>query len=555
MVVVPIALCASAIGSAANAQSAPPADVRGDTRVTVRPDARATVRAADVRVASEQERYLRALSVLVPVGRGDAPGDAPGAPTNGGRGPTTESWLIRPVIGERMLRALAALEGPWALDTTPVDGLRVHGAATDISFNSGLPSTLSDGPAWSGRGGNLRASGALLYSRGRVHVRVAPTFWVAQNVAFDLVPTAGDFPWSDATLPDNIDLPQRFGDASTARLDPGESTLELRFGYARLALTSAAAQLGPAPDHSLVMQGNAGGFPRLELGTPGGLRTRAGTFAAQVAWGRTAQTAWAPDRHTGARFTSYLMGTWRPSFAERVEVGMVRLLHRDWEHITARELFVPFGSVYSAVGGSYETGNDNQLASAFVNLRVPEAGLEFFGEFGKNDRSRDWRDQLQELDHNSAWLAGVQKVWRADAGRLWALNVTAVSGSIAPIIRFRPQAYFYEHGSITQGHTLRGQLLGTPLLQREGGAEVRLDRYDSAGRLGLTLRTRSLANERGEFVAPENVRQEWMAMLEMMRWTRTGAWSARVGGVADLGYSPVSGDAFSLHVGLGWARR
>ncbi len=511
--------------------------------------AQGVVRAEDVRVASEQERYLRALSVLAPATRGED-----GRSVDGDR-VWRESWSIRPLPAERMLRALAGLEGPWVLDTSRADGLRLYGAAADVSFNSGLPSYTADGPAWSGRGANIRASGTLLYSRGRLHVRVAPTFWAAQNSAFDLVPTTGDFPWSDATLPDNIDLPQRFGDASTARVDPGESTIALRFKYARLALTSAAAHLGPATDHSLIMQGNAGGFPRLVLGTPGGLRTRAGTFAAQVAWGRTAQTAWAPDRHTGSRFTSYLMGTWRPSFAERVEIGMVRLLHRDWEHITARELFVPFGSVYSAVGGSYVTHNDNQMASAFVNLRVPEAGLEFFGEFGKNDRSRDWRDQIQELDHNSAWLAGVQKVWRGDDKKLWALNVTAVSGSIAPIIRFRPQAYFYEHGSITQGHTLRGQLLGTPLLQREGGAELRLDRYDTRGRLGLILRTRSLPNQRGEFVAPENVRQEWMAMLEMMRWTAGGWWSARVGGVADLGYSPISGDAFSLHVGVGLGRR
>lgn len=514
---------------------------------------RAQVGPADVRVGSEAERYLRALAVLVPVDSTSARGD--GSPRDRA---APSSWAIRPVAGENMLRALARLDGPWSLDTTPrTSGFALHGAEADVSFNSGLPSYLSDGSAWSGRGANLRASGSILFDRGPLHVRVAPVAWAAQNTSFELLPTDGPFAWSDAAVGRNVDIPQRFGDGTVARLDAGESTIELRGRYVRLALTSAAAQLGPGTDHSLVMQGEAGGIPRLELGTPHGLRTKLGIFAGQVAWGRTPHTAWAPDRRTGALFTSYLIGTWRPAFVERLEVGMVRLTHRDWEHITARELFVPFGSIYSAkwVGGSYDTENDNQIASVFANLRVPEAGLEFFAEFGKNDRSTDWRDQAMELEHNSAWLVGAQRVWRGAEGRLWSLNVTGVSGSIAPITRFRGQTFFYEHGRMTQGHTLRGQLLGTPLLQREGGAEVRLDRYDASGRMGLILRTRSLPNERAEFVAPENVRQEWMAVLEMMRWTAAGSWSARLGGVADLGYSPVRGDAFSVHFGLGWTRR
>ena len=501
--------------------------------------AQGEVRADDLRVASDQERYLRALSVL-------APQDA------------VDSWTIRPVDGERMIRSLATLGGPWRLDARPSpDGLRLRGADAEFTANSGLPSFMPDGPAWSGRGTNLRASGTVTARRGRLRVRIAPMFWVAQNAAYDLVPTSGPFPWSDPALPRSVDIPQRFGDGATARVDAGESSIELRWKYTRLALTSAAAQLGPGSDHSLIMQGNAGGFPRMELGTPGGLRTRAGTFAAQVGWGRTPHTAWAPDRRTGALFTSYLMGTWRPSFVDRLELGMVRLTHRDWEKITAKELFVPFGSIYSTplVGGDYDTGSDNQLASLFANLRVPEAGLEFFAEFGKNDRSTGWRDQAMELEHNSAWLFGAQKVWRDGEQRLWALNLTTVSGSIAPITRFRGQAYFYEHGIMTQGHTLRGQLLGTPLLQREGGGELRLDRYDASGRVGLLLGTRSLPNELAESVSPENVRQEWTAMLDMLRWTPTGAWRARVGGVADLGHSPLTGDAYSLHLSLGYSRR
>jgi hypothetical protein len=487
----------------------------------------AIVRAEDVRVASEQERYLRALA---------------------SRAAHPVSWMIRPVDPVPVLHALSAVRGPWLLQPpTATTGVRISSLFAELTANSGLPSSEADGSAWSGRGTNLRASAAIVAEHGPLRIRLSPEAWVAQNLAFDLIPTDGVVPFIDAATPISIDLPQRFGDGLVARLDPGESAIALEWRRARVALTSEASQLGPGGDHALVLQGNAGGIPRFEVAMRP-LETRLGAFAAHVAWGRSAQTAWAPERASGALFTSYLVGTWRPPLGDRLELGAVRLFHRAWDGLSARNLLVPFGSAYHAkwAGGS-DSVPDNQLASVFARVRVPEAGLEFFGEFGKNDRSRSLRDQMLELEHNAAWLAGAQKTWTDDADRLWALNLVAVSGAISHITRFRGQAWFYEHSPLRQGHTLRGQLLGSPLLQREGGGELRLERYDPAGRDGLVLRTRSLPNERSEFVAPGNVRQEWSVMFERTRWKRRGYWRLRAGGVADLGYSP-AGDAYNLHL-------
>ena len=423
----------------------------------------------------------------------------------------------------------------------------------EVSHNGALPFAPADGPAWAGRGVNARVSATARARRGALRVRAAPLLWSAQNAPFTLVPTTGPFPFSDAALPRTIDLPQRHGDRSVTRLDAGESEIALEWTRARIALTNAAVHLGPATDHSLVMQGDGGGFPRLEVGLPDVVRTPVGVFSAQVAWGRNPQTAWAPDRRRGALFSSYVVGTWRPRRSDRIELGVTRFFHRDWQNVSVRELFVPFGSIHTSrlIGGTVRA--DNQMGSIFARLRAPAAGLEFFGEYGKNDRSIDPRDQVVETEHNAAWLLGFQRVWRGAGERLWVLNVTAVTGSISPITTFRGQAFFYEHSQLTQGHTVRGQLLGTPLLQREGGGELRLDRYDVRGRDGLVLRTRALPNEHALGVDPSLVRQEWSVLLERLRWTSRGAVSARVGAVADLGYSPVTGDAYSVHTGLSYA--
>ncbi len=486
---------------------------------------------------------LVALALLAPRGEGGA---QPGPRIGGER--------------DRYARALelvASREGPWsraAMEEGSADGWRRLGATLGANMNSGLPSMLSDGPAWSGRGANARASAGVAFRRGRFDVRIEPEAWVAQNAAFALAPTTGPFPWSDPAVPISIDLPQRHGDGTLARIDAGESSASFAWRHARLALTSRSMRFGPGTDHAIVLQPGASGIPRLELATTDGIRTVIGTFDGIVGWGRTPQTAWAPERRTGARYTSFIGGRWRPPVLDgRLEFGMIRLTHRDWEAMGARELLVPFGSVYEAAGGDYDTELDNQLASLSMSLRVPTAGLRLFVEYGKNDRSSSWRDQLAELDHNAALMLGVQRAW-GDASRLWSLNLTTVNGMIGPISRFRDQAFFYEHTLVTSGHTMRGQLLGTPLLQREGGAELRLDRYDARGRLGLLVRTRALPNEKAEFVAEHLLRQEWMVMLEAMRLTSSGSITARVGGTADLGHTPNGGDAYSVHVGFAFSR-
>jgi hypothetical protein len=495
--------------------------------------AQPTVRAEDVTVGSEAERYLRTLSTL----RDRDPVD----------------WGIR---GAGRVRAGAlGVAGPWPVDTTR-RRVSLRGADAALQVNTSLPTLRDDGAAWSGRGLNARATGMMSGAWGIVSFRLAPVLWWAQNVPVRLVPGANaPNPYVDPQRPRTIDLPQVMGDGAVARLDPGESYLALTVRGARLALTSAAAQLGAGTHHSLILQGDGGGYPRLEAGLLDGWRTPLGVLNGQLAWGRLAQTPWAPLRRTGSRFGSHIVGTWRPPRGDRVEFGLVRFYHRDWFGIRARDLKVPFGSFFHDAQIAGEDDPDNQLAMLFGRVRVPEAGLEFFGEFGKNDRSVDSRDLLVELEHNSAWLAGFQKVWRGEEQRLWSVSATAASGRIPALIRLRPQASYYDHFPIRQGHTIRGQLLGTPLMEREGGAEVRVDRYTPGGRSAVILTTRALPNVREEAVPEDLVRQEWAAYVERLQFTAHGTWFARVGAIADMGRWPDVGDGYNVSMTFGYSLR
>src|SRR5690606_5668739 len=121
--------------------------------------------------------------------------------------------------------------------------------------------------------------------------------------------------------PFTIDLPQRFGDASLGRLDPGESFLSYEGAWVRASLTSAAPRLGPGVEQALLLQGDNGGHPRAELGTSHWVRTPLGSLSGAISWGRSAQSSWSPEERSGAQFTSYLMGIWRPPLTDRLELG------------------------------------------------------------------------------------------------------------------------------------------------------------------------------------------------------------------------------------------
>lgn len=489
----------------------------GDARTSVSPTApHSSVRIEDAVIGSDAERYLRALETL---------------------------------SGRRASGVPVVLVGPWSIDSVP-RLLSLRGVSADLSWNAGLPYGRDDGPAWQGRGGNARFSALALWQWRGLSLRVAPMLWWARNTAFAMLPT-GPTPFSHPQVGCCIDLPQRFGDASVARLDPGESSLAFDWRGARVAVTSAASRIGAGREHVTLLQGDAGGYPRVEAGVPGGVPTPLGRFSGNVAWGRLAQTPWAPDRRAGARLGTHLEAWWTAPGRGLLEVGGGRFYHFDWNGLSVRDLGRPFGSIFYDAQVYAGGEADNQQLSVFARVRMPESGFEFAGELAKNDRSNDLRDFGNELEHNSAWLVVARRAWRSGSA-LWVVNATTSSVRIPELQLYRGQALNYEHSPITQGHTLRGQLLGTPLLERGAGAELRVDRYDAGGRVTMIASSRNLPDVRAEAVPDAALRQEWALHAEWMRWTPSGAVTLRLGSLVEVATSAPSGNRLAWHFSTGY---
>ena len=479
-------------------------------------------------VGSEWEAYARALA-----DRGSL---------------STEPWSVRP-FAPQVLRRWASLS--HADTNSRVIVLR---PSISASNNSGFAWGMQDGPVWQGRGANVWGTAGLALHFGPLSARIEPLLEYGQNRAFTLTPVnAGSSPYVDDLRPATIDEPQRFGNSSFHMIDPGQSFVRLDGFGLTTGFSTEDIFWGPGIRQALLFDANAGGFPHVFLGTSHGLSTPIGRFHAQLIYGRLEQSDYAPPNGSKSRFGSGGIAVWMPP-SQPIEIGVARFYHRQWPtSFTSHDFFVPFGAFVRNGDVEQKGPPENQLLSFFATIRVPSSGFEIFGEFGKNDRNADVRDALVETEHNSAWMLGAFKVIGAPAtaASFWTVRVEIGNGRVAQLqdIR-REQSTFYDHTTVTQGHTQLGQLLGSPLLDRSGGVDFSLDRWTTRGRLGLTLFERQMPRDLQVGMPADQLRTQWDLGITGFRTLGKSDVTFALGHVWDLDRFPNT-DVGNTYVRLG----
>lgn len=471
-------------------------------------------------VGSEWELYTRALGARGLVDAG--------------------SWSIRP-IAPVQVRAMAsgiAAAHPWAARLPRSDSLRpfvVLRPSLSGSYNSGFAWGDNDAAVWQGRGGNIwGTAGAMLRWR-MVTARVEPMFGYSANTAFELRPSAGGREFGAEI--DAVDLPQRHGSAPRAHVSPGNSYVRGDFGPAAVGFSTANISWGSGFRQSLLFGAGAGGFPHVFAGTNRPVDTPIGDFAAQVVYASLSQSEWAPVTANARRFGSGLALAWRPA-GPSIELGVARFYHRFWpDQLGPGALLAPFGSAFYDEQISGSGAADNQLAVVFATVRVRRLGLEVFGEFGRNDRSEDLRDLALEPEHNAAWALGLLHATApaADDSGFWTTRIEVVNARISRIQNLlRSQGHFYAHTPIAQGHTHRGQLLGTSLAEQSGGVDLSVDRWTGWGRAGAHLRERQLPGDLLVGMPETGGRSQWDAGASVTVFRGGADLHAQLGHVWDL---------------------
>jgi hypothetical protein len=443
-------------------------------------------------VGSDAERYLRVLQVA---------GEVPLYP-----------WGIRsfsPAQVDRLLPADSAAH-PWRDRLPPADTapplVRVRGVRPQagLTFNSAFPQGTNDGALWAGRGLTAAVSAGVEVRVGSaLSLRVEPLVFWSQNRSFPLLVDnrPDSLRFLDPTP--GIDLPQRFGDGSFVRVSPGESTLRLDARGLALGISTASQQWGTAVDQPLLLGPNGGGFPHAFLGTSGPVNVGLGRLHGRILWGSLAQSDHSIVRgHGSRRLATGIVAVFLPARLRGLELGVGRFFHEPWPEGGLRpdDVLQPLETFYRRTLES-RPGTENQLAAAFFRWTLPSARFELFGEYLREDHNYDLEDLIMEPDRSAGYLLGGRKVWGGD-GVLRSIRAEWVNTSPSHLDQGSHQALPYRHSQTVQGHTVQGQLLGSPAAYGGGGTVVALESFTRRGRWSVDWTRTRVAGPR---TSPRNV--------------------------------------------------
>jgi hypothetical protein len=460
------ALIGACVAARAGAQARPGLDLGG----------------AMIEVGGEEERYLRALQVA-------------------GRAPLTQ-WTIEPFSPAQVRKLRRLSSNPWnqRVDTI-VPRWQVLRPNADVIENSAFPFQIGGGPTWAGRGitGDLQAGLASSWWN-KLYFQAAPVGFLAQNAAFALAPNGatGSGQFADARFPDGIDAPQRFGDKSYGRIDPGSSFAVVDAAGIFLGASSAPQRWGPGRDYPLLLGPNAGGFPNIFAGTSEPVNLWLFRIHGRVEYGSLAQSAYAaPVEGERRRFGSGLILTMLPRGIPGLEIGGARFSFEPWPDsgFSLSTFSRPFsGGLNLTSSGANNQLFENENASLFFRWAVPAVRSEFYGEWYREDFPGQFHRTYSIVDTPDDYttlMLGFQRVLASKDSAVRVFRAELVNGESSHTERgvreFVTPLPPYIHSVVTQGATLNGLILGSPEAYGGSGWRIGVDDFSPAGRLSISF--------------------------------------------------------------------
>ncbi len=417
---------------------------------------------------------------------------------------------------------------PWAarysLQRDSSSGFQIRPIRANIgfTFNTSYPFGGNDGVVWAGKGLTSSVQLGAAARWGPFSARLAPIAFRSENQTFDLLDNGqiGLVRFNDGQFPFVIDRPQRFGNDPYSRIDLGESNVRVDVLGLAAGISTESQWWGPTNDLPYVLGNNSGGFPHVFFGTSKPANAAIVKLHGRLVYGMLDQSPYSPvtgpDYFTSffqpgkKRFMAGLVGVAEITGAPGLEIGGSRFFHAASakDGITAHNIGLPLQNLFKRrlpSEGEINAGDntslrENQLASLFFRFAPPGSGFDVYGEFGREDFSADLRDLLLEPDHSASTNLGFRKAWM-NGTTISAIRAEGFSYEASAGSRTRGEGQTYIHGTLFQGHTNRGQLLGANVGPGSGSAQtVAYDRFTPSGLMTFFF-SRATQHERAGTVA------------------------------------------------------
>jgi hypothetical protein len=406
------------------------------------------------------------------------------------------STVLRPLPTAEVRALLDTLAGDRMFSRLQAEcGRRRLPISFRVWYNANGHHPDRDGAVWQGKGFTASLTGGFNASIGPLEAVFQPLAFITENRAYsptNLAPVPADFRdpfWGQA-----IDLPYRFGRSAYASLEPGESIVQVSYFGAAVGATTRSQHWGPAHFYPLVMGTEGPAFPRVFVEvTRFPLRIADATANWQVGFLED-------SRHSGlspgnrSRLAVALTASIRPAVFRSLEIGGARLFHvrRERGSLNWSTATLPFTGLLKQQSSDQVIGGFNQLGSVFFRAAAPRGGAEFYGEFYREDHNHNLDDLIAEPDHQSAYMLGFRRVLRRNSV-MDAVTLEHANGRISHIHRIRGQSPIYVHSPLTEGHTHRGQPLGSSALLGGTGTMFMWNRIHVDRTLDLALEVKATA--------------------------------------------------------------
>ncbi|NJD18832.1 MAG: hypothetical protein FIA95_06065, partial [Gemmatimonadetes bacterium] len=338
-----------------------------------------------------------------------------------------------------------------------------------VLYRSAYPVDRNDGMLWGGRGASASLSAGLVVRAGPLTFALAPEAAWSRNRSF-LLPDSMPMGWSRFADPwgvPGLDRYLRPGAAPLLQVGPGDSFVELQAGPERAGVSTERLWWGPARRYAPLFSGTAEGFPhaRAEVGA---VPLGTGEVTVQALAGRLEESEWFDaDEGNDRRLLAAGQAAGRLGFEPGREVALAVARHQPWP-------------------GGDRGGAASMLGTFSFRAAFPDEGIEAYGELGRGDLFLNAQAGVSDTDHAQIYVLGFTRSDTTAAGLAWRVWGELTKQALElpqPVAGSADSAY--AGPVILQGHTHRGQLLGSWIGPGSSAQVLGLDFPGSRGAWGV----------------------------------------------------------------------
>jgi hypothetical protein len=415
--------------------------------------------------------------------------------------------------GKNGIKINPSLIGNKQYGTTLKTFFRKHGKLKILPFDfkmeysSHHPYNRNNGSMIPNRGYQQLISFGFFAELGPLSIQFKPESVYAENRDFEGFPDSHYAAiWSKRyrSLWNNIDLPERFGENAYKKSLFGQSSIRLNYHGLSLGISSENIWWGPSIRNSIMMSNHAQGFNHITFDTTRPIKTLIGNFEWQLVTGRLESSGFRPpelpETFTGNDYYSPPKDDWRyyqgltitysPKWIKGLSLGFIRWVQTYGEFAkTNRDYFPAFAGIFrdNSFDYTYDKAID-QAGGAFGRWLWQDAKAEIYAEYHMNDSKYNGRDLILDIEHARAYTIGFRKIFQKNiSSRIYELSWERTKMQQAPSRRLRGAGSWYQHGSVRQGYTNNGEVMGAGIGPGSNSHYLELAMIDKLDRYGIAF--------------------------------------------------------------------